>query len=59
LIERADELPRGQPLLIQCETGARSAIATSVLRARGFDAVDAGGIVAWSKSGGAMENGTA
>jgi hydroxyacylglutathione hydrolase len=58
LVERAWELPHDQPLLIQCETGARSAIATSVLRARGFDASDAGGIVAWSKGGGAVENGT-
>jgi hydroxyacylglutathione hydrolase len=57
LVERVRELPHDQPLLIQCETGARSAIATSVLRARGFDASDAGGIVAWSKSGGAVENG--
>jgi hydroxyacylglutathione hydrolase len=57
LIERARELPRDQPLLIQCETGARSVIAASVLRAPGFDAADAGGIIAWSNSGGAMENG--
>jgi hydroxyacylglutathione hydrolase len=55
IVERAAELPLDQPLLIQCETGARSAIAASVLRGLGLDASDAGGIVAWSKNGGPVE----
>lgn len=55
IVERAAELRSGQPVLIHCETGTRSAIATSVLRGFGIDAADAGGIVAWAKNGGPVE----
>ena len=56
LMARAGELPRDEPLLVQCQTGSRSAIATSILRRLGFTAADAGGIVAWRASGGPVES---
>jgi hydroxyacylglutathione hydrolase len=58
LAARAGELPRDTPVLVQCETGARSAIATSVLRRLGIAAADAGGIVAWEANGGPVETAT-
>lgn len=47
------ELPRDRPLVVQCETGSRSAVAASVLRANGFRDVAnlAGGFTAWRKAG--------
>lgn len=54
LLERLDEVPRDSPVLIQCQSGARSAIATSLLRRHGFDARDAGGVTAWVRHGGAV-----
>jgi len=55
LVARADELPRDTPVLVYCQTGSRSAIAASVLRTLGVDAHDAGGMVAWRRSGGPIE----
>ena len=55
LAERVNEIPRDGPILVQCQTGARSAIATSMLRRLGFAASDAGGIIAWQASGGPVE----
>jgi hydroxyacylglutathione hydrolase len=48
------ELPADRPLVTICESGARAAIAASILRARGYDArpVVDGGIVEWRSSGG-------
>jgi hydroxyacylglutathione hydrolase len=53
LTERLDELPRDRPLVLQCQGGARSAIAASVLQAHGFDHVVnmAGGYNAWVAAG--------
>jgi hydroxyacylglutathione hydrolase len=53
LMSRIDELPRGGTLVMQCQGGARSAIATSLLRARGMDNVVnlMGGITDWQASG--------
>jgi hydroxyacylglutathione hydrolase len=53
LSERLDELPRHQPLVMQCQTGARAAMAASVLRAHGFDDVVAlvGGFADWQRAG--------
>lgn len=48
---RANEFPRSEPFLVHCQTGARSAIAASLLRRMGLDALDAGGIVALKKAG--------
>ena len=46
LVATADGLPSDRPIVTVCETGARAAIAASVLRSRGYDArpVVAGGI---------------
>lgn len=51
--DRADEIPRTKPIVIQCAAGARSAIAASVLRARGVENVInlIGGIGDWRKAG--------
>ena len=48
-----DGLPPEAPLVVQCQSGARSAIAASVLQARGVPHVVnlAGGIAAWREAG--------
>ena len=53
LADRLDELPRDKTLVLQCQGGARSAIAASLLRARGFDNVVnlIGGFAAWQSAG--------
>jgi rhodanese-related sulfurtransferase len=55
LVASAD-LPEGQPIVTICESGARAAIAASVLRARGFDArpVTDGGLTEWRRRGGEL-----
>jgi rhodanese-related sulfurtransferase len=43
---RADEIPRERPVVLYCTTGARSAMATRMLRANGFpDVVNGGGLL--------------
>ena len=53
LQDRLDELPRDRPLVLHCQGGGRSAIAASLLRARGFQNVTdvRGGYGAWRKEG--------
>jgi len=53
LAERLAEIPRDKPIVVQCQSGARSAIATSVLQRLGVtDATDlVGGFVAWANAG--------
>jgi hydroxyacylglutathione hydrolase len=53
LTDRLDLMPRDKPLVLQCQGGARSAIAASVLRAKGFDNVVnlTGGFAAWQNAG--------
>jgi hydroxyacylglutathione hydrolase len=53
LSDRIAELPKGQPLVMQCGAGARSAIAASVLRRAGFPDVSnlVGGYQAWVDAG--------
>ena len=53
LAERAGELPAGKPVLVFCNTGARSANAAGILRKAGRDQVFnlAGGIQAWRQAG--------
>jgi hydroxyacylglutathione hydrolase len=48
-------------LVLHCQGGARSAIAASLLQARGFDNVVnlAGGFAEWEAGGNAVEYGTA
>ena len=53
LVDRLGEIPRETPVVVHCQTGARSAIAASVLRARGFTNVAnlVGGYAAWRAAG--------
>lgn len=53
LVERMDEVPADRPLAIQCQGGSRSAIAASLLLARGRTQVAnvAGGFSAWAQAG--------
>jgi hydroxyacylglutathione hydrolase len=53
LEERIGELPADRPLYVQCGSGARSAIAVSLLEKHGFTkaANIEGGIGAWQKAG--------
>jgi len=50
---RLDEIPADRPVVLQCQGGGRSAIATSILQANGFsDAANlAGGFRAWKAAG--------
>ena len=51
-----DDLPRDRPIVTICESGARAAVAASILAAKGLDArpVLNGGIAAWAERGGQM-----
>ena len=51
---RGADLPGDRPVVTICESGARAAIAASVLRARGYDArpVVDGGLGEWRRRGG-------
>jgi hydroxyacylglutathione hydrolase len=53
LTDHLGELPRETPLVLHCQGGARSAIAASVMRARGFTNVInmTGGFAAWDAAG--------
>ena len=61
LTDRLDEIPRDKPLVVHCQSGARSAIAASVLRARGLTNVVnlAGGFADWQNAGLPVERGAA
>ena len=50
---RLNEVPKGQPLIVHCQTGARAAIAASLLRAEGFEDVRffRGGFAEWKAAG--------
>src|SRR5256886_2877391 len=50
IAERADELPRDQPIVVHCHSGRRSAEAVRLLQQRGFGNIYnlEGGIDAWS-----------
>lgn len=53
LLRRLDEIPTDKPIVLQCRSGNRSAIAASILQANGIPEVMnlAGGIQAWQKAG--------
>ncbi|HEU4566054.1 MAG TPA: MBL fold metallo-hydrolase [Gemmatimonadaceae bacterium] len=59
LPDRLEELPRDTPLVVQCQSGGRSAIAASLLLARGFRDVTnlQGGFAAWQSGGMGVERG--
>jgi hydroxyacylglutathione hydrolase len=48
-----DDLPRDTPIALHCQGGTRSAIAASLLQAKGFTDIAnlAGGIQAWKSAG--------
>lgn len=53
LTDRLSEISAGRPVVLQCQTGSRSAIAASILERAGFANVInlAGGITAWVSAG--------
>jgi phage shock protein E len=52
LAARQEEIPRDEPLLVICRSGARSAAAAGALIAAGYDATNvAGGMLAWIDAG--------
>jgi hydroxyacylglutathione hydrolase len=53
LADRLDEVPRDRPIVLQCQSGARSAIGASILQANGFADVTnlIGGFGAWKRAG--------
>jgi hydroxyacylglutathione hydrolase len=56
LPENLDKLSSESPVVTQCKSGARSAIAASVLQAAGFDVINmTGGYSAWNQQGLAIE----
>lgn len=50
---RADEIPQDKPVVIYCNSGARSAQACAFMNGKGFENMYnlAGGIMAWARSG--------
>jgi rhodanese-related sulfurtransferase len=52
-VARHEELPRNRPLVMQCQSGSRSASATMYLVQRGWTDVRNldGGIAAWTRDG--------
>lgn len=61
LAEHMNELPTNVPVVVHCQTGARSAIAASVLAARGLTNVVnlEGGYAAWEQAGFPVSRGAA
>lgn len=57
LADRLDEIPRDRPVVVQCQTGGRSAIAAGLLQAHGIEGVInlEGGIAAWRNRGNPVE----
>jgi hydroxyacylglutathione hydrolase len=53
LAARLDEVQRDRPVVVQCQSGGRSAIAASLLRAKGVkDVLNlSGGLSAWREAG--------
>jgi hydroxyacylglutathione hydrolase len=59
LADRLHEIPRDRPVVVHCQGGARSAIAASVLQARGLTNVVnlTGGFADWQNAGHPIERG--
>jgi len=60
LADRLAEVPRDTPVVLNCASGGRSAIAASLLQARGYDNIAnlAGGYAAWRSAGLPIEKAT-
>ncbi len=59
LAERASDIPRDKSIVVQCQSGGRSAIAASVLARIGVQNIAnlSGGITAWAAAGQPIEGG--
>ena len=52
VMQQLEQLPKDRPIVVQCQSGGRSARVTAALRQKGYDAVNlAGGIQAWRMAG--------
>ena len=52
LLQNAGRLDAGKPVVTQCQSGGRSAIAASILQARGLEVINMnGGLTAWNEAG--------
>ena len=59
LPDRLAELPEGEPVLVVCRSGARSARACEFLAEQGYDSTNvAGGVLAWMDAGRDVASGT-
>ena len=58
IIDRLNEIPTDQEVIVTCRTGNRSAQIADLLREQGFTNIHnmEGGIVAWEEAGYAVEN---
>ncbi|OCA89083.1 MBL fold metallo-hydrolase [Pseudobacillus wudalianchiensis] len=57
LEEEAEELPKDKKIIVHCQSGARSAIGTSLLQAKGFKNIEnmASGFAGWKREGGPIK----
>lgn len=57
VLNRAGQIPSGQPVIVHCQSGGRSSIAISALMAAGFKNLYnlSGGIIAWKEAGHPVE----
>lgn len=52
LMQRLNELPKNQPIVCVCRSGARSYTACEVLATHGFEVTNlSGGMIAWKRAG--------
>lgn len=52
LADRLSEIPEGQPVVVYCRSGNRSASAAQILAGAGYtDIYDLGGIIEWTAAG--------
>lgn len=60
LLRKLDTIERDRPVVVQCRSGGRSAIAASVLQRAGIEVINMqGGIEAWKKAGLPLVHGSA
>ncbi|HEY9576189.1 MAG TPA: rhodanese-like domain-containing protein, partial [Pseudobacillus sp.] len=57
LEEEAEKLPKDKKIIVHCQAGARSAIGTSLLQAKGFKNIEnlASGFAGWKKENGPIK----
>ena len=58
LTDRVREIPDGKPVVVQCQAGARSAIAASLLESHGLKVINLqNGLIGWAAAGLPIEEG--